>query len=449
MLMKDPMKRFFRQILLGTLTSLLLLAVPLEAFAVKVFMLGGSVTNGNNEIYSAMRAATARNWIPNTDNLENCNTNWAVTACPRIAVVTSSAENRATGDDVFHNDAQISDLGYYHLFQKYGFSPKHISSHVDNYLTDSYAGNPAGDRNIEIVQQADIIFFNGGDQSRSVRSLLTTSGADTPLMAVIRHRVMDGSLVIAGTSAGTAIQGNVVYGEGSSYGYIYFNANLAEKPVGSETGLKDDLFGMHVLAYSENGGKMMGLGFAGSNIAVDTHCNTRGRVARNLVAMKSLGTTQGICVDEDTAIFLDDDVGTVYGTNGVTIADTSNAVFLQDAHFKVQGAKLTYLTSGDSFNFETGNVVSAKKLITMPYYDTEYQSENILALNEITKSITHVVDSAVPYILGKAPAPIRKTGTSYGFEAQTFNFRFYRGEQTMGYFTDGAYTAVGVLIDIF
>jgi cyanophycinase len=194
---------------------------------------------------------------------------------------------------------------------------------------------------------------------------------------------------------------------------------------------------------------MMGLGFAGPNIAVDTHCNTRGRVARNLAAMKSLEATQGICVDEDTAIFLDDNVGTVYGSNGVTIADTSTAIFSEGTHFTVSGAKLTYLTSGDHFDFHTKSATSSKTLITIPYYDTEYQSDNILGSNEITKSITHVVDSAAPYILGKAPAPVRKSGTSYGQEAQTFSFKFYRNEQTTGYFRDGAYTAVDVLIDIY
>lgn len=427
------------------------LVLPLSAHAVKVFMLGGSVLNSNNEVYAGLRGATDRDWSPDTDNIENCSTNWSLTTCPRIAVITSSAESSEAGDDVFKNDnPQSNDLGYYHLFQKYGFSPKHVSAHVNNFATDSYDGNEAGDRNIDIVERADVVFFNGGDQSRSVRTLLTAAGKDTPLMAAIRRRVNQGSLIIAGTSAGTAIQGNIVYGEGSAYGYIYFNANLAEKPVNSETGLKDDVDGRNVLAYSENGGKMMGLGFAGSNIAVDTHCNTRGRVARNLAAMKSLEATQGICVDEDTAIYLDDHVGTVYGSNGVTIADTSTAVFSEGAHFKVSGARLTYLTSGDSFDFQTKAVSSSKTLITMPYYDeTEYQSDNILGSNEITRSITYVVDSAAPYILGKAPAPVRKSGSSYGQEAQTFSFKFYRNEQTTGYFRDGAYTAVDVLVDIY
>lgn len=438
---------------IGVISALALgfLVAPFSASAAKVFMLGGSVLNSNNEVYAGLRAATDRDWSPDTDNLENCSTNWSLTTCPRIAVMTASAENSDAGEDVFKNDSpQSNDLGYYHLFQKYGFSPKHISAHINNFLTDSYAGNEAGDRNIDIAERADIIFFNGGDQARSVHTLLTSTGHDTPLMAAIRRRVNDGSLIIAGTSAGTAVQGQMVYGEGSAYGYIYFNANLAEKAVNSETGLKDDVEGRNVLAYSENGGKMMGLGFAGPNIAVDTHCNTRGRVARNLAAMKSLEATQGICVDEDTAIFLDDNVGTVYGSNGVTIADTSTAVFSEGAHFKVSGAKLTYLTSGDSFDFRTKVATSSKALITMPYYDeTEYQSDNILGSNEITKSITHVVDSAAPYILGKAPAPVRKSGTSYGQEAQTFSFKFYRNEQTTGYFRDGAYTAVDVLIDIY
>ena len=178
-------------------------------------------------------------------------------------------------------------------------------------------------------------------------------------MAIIRRRVERGKLVMAGTSAGTMVQGQTIDGKGSAFGYIHFNGSLAAKQADSETGLKNDLAGNTDLAYWQNGGKMPSFGFANEDIAMDTHCSKRGRVIRNIVAMKSLAKTQGICVDEDTALYLDGHVGTIFGSNGVTIAATSMARFDGETHFKVSGAKVTYLTSGDSCDFSRKRAISS------------------------------------------------------------------------------------------
>ena len=427
---------------------LALTALP-NAHAAKVFMLGGSVAQENTEIYAGLRATTARNWNPDTASDTNCSTDWDTTTCPRIAVVTASAVGSSSGEAVFTTDSgTINSFSYFKLFERHGFSPKHISAHIDNFETDAYVGNPAGDANIAIVNQADIIFFNGGDQSRAARTFLTASGADTPLMAIIRRRVERGQLVMAGTSAGTMVQGQTMYGEGSAYGYIHFNGSLAAKPADSLTGLKNDLAGTTDLAYWQNGGKMPGFGFAGEGIAVDTHCNKRGRVIRNIVAMKSLDKTQGICVDEDTALYLDGHLGTVFGSNGVTVADTSMARFDGETHFKVSGAKLTYLTSGDSYDFSQKRAISSKPPIVERMAAGLIESANILAPDEITKAITRVVGSDALAQLGNAPAPNLPNGFSFGADAKVYKIKFYKNENTVGYFSAGKTTAVNVLVDI-
>lgn len=77
---------------------------------------------------------------------------------------------------------------------------------------------------------------------------------------------MDGAIV-AGTSAGAAIMSKRTYGEGYSYGYFYFNADLKECDIG-ET-LQDDRDGTNSFRYSDNGGHMQGFGFV-QEALVDT-----------------------------------------------------------------------------------------------------------------------------------------------------------------------------------
>ncbi|MDY7536680.1 cyanophycinase [Undibacterium sp. 5I1] len=444
------MNKMFLGLTIRMLTCAGLLATPFTTHAAKVFMMGGATAETNNEIYAGLRASTSRNWTPNTSIYTNCVTDWNTTTCPRVAVVTASADTAASGDNVYNNDdATTGALSYIKLFQKHGFAPKHITAHADNYTNDSYSGNAVGNANIAIINQADVVFFNGGDQSRAARTFLTNSGADTPLMAALRTRVNNGSLVIAGTSAGTMIQANPMMGEGVAYGVLYFNANFAPKSVGSATGLKDDRSGTSSLAYLENAGTMTGFGFSGTNVAVDTHCNARGRVARLLAGMRNTSKTQGVCVDEDTAIYLNGSAATIYGSNGVSVADTANAIFPTASYFKVTGAQITYLTSGDAYNFSTKTATSSKSLITRPYNATYYDSAAILDPNEITKSLTWIVDSTTAYNVGTAPKPVYTSGPTYPSSAIAYKIKFYKDSNTKGYYSSGKYSAVRVLVDIY
>ena len=68
------------------LTILSLLVV--EIFSVKVFLMGGAVSNNETEIYINLAAATGKKPTPN-----QCEEDWAKTGCPKIAVVTSAASS--------------------------------------------------------------------------------------------------------------------------------------------------------------------------------------------------------------------------------------------------------------------------------------------------------------------------------------------------------------------
>ena len=419
------------------------------AHATKVYLMGGAVAATNSLVYQGLRQATGKDWSPNPSSLRNCSADWNTTRCPRVAVVTSAAPDSTAGRDAYETtDPTSGALSYHDLFQKHGFSPRHITLHVDNAGTAAYDGTVDGDANLALVDQADVVFFNGGDQARHARAWLRADGSDTPLLAALRARVVRGSVVAAGTSAGTAIMGDPTYGEGVPYGYIYFNAQLADKSVASSSGLRDDREGTASLRYFENGGKLTGFGFVGAGIAVDTHFDARGRLGRMLPALRSLGYTLGIGVDEDTAFYVDGDVGTVYGSHSVFVVDTRSAHFPTGSHFRITGAAVSLLTSGDRYNLRTQLASSSKPPLGRPYYRRAYDSDDVFAAYEITASITRTVDTLARVCRGSAVVPSYATGPRYPDDAPLVNLRFYRGSATQGFYGGGRYTALKVLVDI-
>lgn len=108
----------------------------------RVFLLGGAINASNSEIYNALaKSVSGRTPSPN-----KCTQDWATTSCPRIAVVTSAAASQADGDYVYITDEPNSP-SYFTMFNGYGFSPMHVSAHIDNYLQHTDQGTAEGRRN--------------------------------------------------------------------------------------------------------------------------------------------------------------------------------------------------------------------------------------------------------------------------------------------------------------
>jgi len=59
---------------------------------------------------------------------------------------------------------------------------------------------------------ADIIFFNGGDQSYHARTWLNEDGTYNDLMIIIVKRAKLNEVVLAGTSSGTMIMPKQTFG---------------------------------------------------------------------------------------------------------------------------------------------------------------------------------------------------------------------------------------------
>ena len=56
--------------------------------SLKIFLLGGAVTYHQPDVYINMAKATGKTAQP-----YSCSQDWATTTCPRVAVVTSAAQN--------------------------------------------------------------------------------------------------------------------------------------------------------------------------------------------------------------------------------------------------------------------------------------------------------------------------------------------------------------------
>ena len=158
----------------------------------------------------------------------------------------------------------------------------------------------------KMVASARGIFLGGGDQ---VKLITTLSG--TPVGDAIWDNYVSGGIV-CGTSAGAAalteltLAGNEVDEEG----------NLVEQYVGP------------------------GLGLLEFKTLIDTHFSQRRRLYRLFVAIAGYPEIMGLGIDEDTAMIVRGDVGTVVGKGGVTFVDGRTVKF-DNAEEVTKGRQLT------------------------------------------------------------------------------------------------------------
>jgi cyanophycinase len=158
----------------------------------------------------------------------------------------------------------------------------------------------------KMVANARGIFLGGGDQ---VKLITTLSG--TPVGDAIWDNYVSGGIV-CGTSAGAAaiteltLAGNEVDEEG----------NLVEQYIGP------------------------GLGLLGFKTLIDTHFSQRRRLYRLFVAIADYPEIMGLGIDEDTAMIVRGEVGTVVGHGGVTFVDGRTMKF-DNAEEVTKGRQLT------------------------------------------------------------------------------------------------------------
>ncbi len=220
------------------------------------------------------------------------------------------------------------------------------------------------------------VFFVGGDQIRTLKTLVDATGRDSPLLAAIRDIYEHGG-VLGGTSAGAAIMSNPMICDGNSQeavseGAVYLPGDCATTP------------GVRLTR---------GLGFFADGL-VDQHCLKRGRFGRLIVALLFLkDPAVGFGVDEDTALVVHDHTLQVVGSSGVLMVDTRQARGGQTPlGWKAENVILHYLSDGDSYNPETGvfTIVQDKKPIKKGDEENETYplNTNIFGRDSLVDSLT-------------------------------------------------------------
>ncbi len=176
----------------------------------------------------------------------------------------------------------------------------------------------------ERFRSARAIFLGGGDQVKLVSVL-----SGTPVESAIRDAYMRGA-VIAGTSAGaaaltkTTLAGNEVDDEG----------NLVEQYIGP------------------------GLGLLGFHTIIDTHFSQRRRLYRLFVVIAEYPELMGLGIDEDTALLVKGETGSVVGAGGVTFVDASGVRFNnketleRGRQLTISALRVGIVGSGQEFNLK-------------------------------------------------------------------------------------------------
>ncbi|MCY4744871.1 cyanophycinase [Pelomonas sp. UHG3] len=280
------------------------------------------------------------------------------------------------------------------------------------------------------------VFFSGGAQEYIVDTL-QPGGEPTAMLKAIRQ-VVDKGGVVAGTSAGAAIMSRVMFRDAPD------NLQILK-------GL-----------WREKREYDQGLGFVDAGLFVDQHFLKRGRIGRLLPAMRALGYTLALGIEENSAAVIKGRQVEIIGARGAVLVDLSEAT--SDPRlpaFNLRGAQLSYLDRGDRHDLATGlTTPAAHKLRDQkidpaaadyrPALQFDHYFLDILADNTLVTAMAHLLDTRSPEVRGLAYRVRPRPGDlapELGFE-----FRLYKGPGTVGWFSNALggddYTVLKVRLDV-
>lgn len=186
---------------------------------------------------------------------------------------------------------------------------------------------------IDIIRWADCIMFSGGDQSKIAEFI-----CDTNIHMVMRERLVNERIVIAGTSAGAMAMSQDMICGGS---------------------VEDSLLVGSVLL-----GK--GLSFM-SRLIIDTHFISRGRFGRVAEAVGHFPNLVGIGLAEDTGLIIENGENCTVIGSGMAILFDGQHLTHNNAAILKKGTPMTMvnlvthvLSIGDQFN------IPLRKVTVMP-----------------------------------------------------------------------------------
>lgn len=274
------------------------------------------------------------------------------------------------------------------------------------------------------------VFFAGGDQWRLRRAFFDEQDLPYPWLGALREAVANGSVVVGGTSAGTAVQsGPGMLSNGSPEKALRSGPQQAAPPTpgcsrsGGCRGLEEDSFTLWP------GG---GFGLAGPFL-MDTHFSERTREWRLLRALAEGPSDVGIGVDETSAVHLRQDARgwtlRALGASGAWLFEAGErrcGQLVGKAHYLAPGLSLHWSTE-QGLVAPTVSGANERESATMP----------ALALNP--------AGAGRPFARGvirEAASALALGLPTWSIKASGSSLRFSRQEHSRAWTGEGAYPGV-------
>jgi len=292
----------------------------------------------------------------------------------------------------------------------------------------------------DMVRKSSCVWFSGGDQLRTMKTLHKADGSKTPVLEAVWEVFRSGG-VIGGTSAGAAIMSEPMIGAGNSMGALKH---------GVITDYKGDDF-------PDSDGVLLthGLGFFPLGM-VDQHFNARARLARLVMVMMHEKKTLnlGFGVDENTALIYNGKLKTlkVAGAAGVTMVNTADATFSQVQNLPlIKNVTISYLDEGDVYDISTKKIIPAegkKSTIGNEFYNVSNPAQAGMFSGSATNFLNLVTVNLIDNKAVNKVSNLNFTGADAGFLVT-----FSKTPESKGFFTDkptgkDKYTVIGIRMDI-
>ncbi len=216
------------------------------------------------------------------------------------------------------------------VISKYQRTFKKIGLENTGFIPIEHRNEAGSAKHMRRIEQADAVFFTGGDQSR-----LTTILGGTPFMELITKRYHeDSDFVVAGTSAGAMAMSKImIYGGGT-------NEVIFRKDLKTTTG-----FGLL------------------DHCIIDTHFIKRGRFGRLAHAVIVNPGYLGVGLGDDTALMVrHGEEAECLGSGAVVIIDSttmgrSNISEDDDCGVFIENLSVHMLVKGCRFNLKTKKMI--------------------------------------------------------------------------------------------
>lgn len=187
--------------------------------------------------------------------------------------------------------------------------------------------------NVNLIKEASLIFFTGGDQLR-----ITSLIGGTPVYEQLKEACSNGVFIV-GTSAGASVMSDTMVVQGDD----------------------DDSPRKCTLKMSPGLGLIKG-------VIIDQHFAQRGRMGRLLAGIAQNPEVLGIGIDENTGILVNKSgtvevigEGAVYFIDGSTITYTNVSELHADDILSMHNIKLHILTNGNKFDLLKKSPVEEEK----------------------------------------------------------------------------------------